>query len=291
VLTAEYAARWGIARDSANESMRVLHGPLTLDAADPLPSARAFVARDYRVDGAQALYHQGGSFFAYRPDVGTYQEHDEPCIKADLYRFLEGARRTPKPGSLSPLQPFQPTRAKVQDVLDALRAVCHLPASKLSPCWLHSDYAAAIDPFDVLPFRNGLLYIPRRQLLASTPRFFALNGIDFSYDPEAPEPVHWLGFLHDLWPGDAQSQETLQECIGYLLTPRTHFQKCALIVGPKRSGKGTIARVTRRLIGERNVCGPTLSHMGEQFGLSTLIGKSVGIIADARSAGEPTRPS
>ena len=58
-----------------------------------------------------------------------------------------------------------------------------------------------------------------------------------------------------------------------------------MIVGPKRSGKGTIGRVIRMLLGDRNVCGPTLSNMAEQFGLSILIGKSVAIIADARISG------
>ena len=58
-----------------------------------------------------------------------------------------------------------------------------------------------------------------------------------------------------------------------------------MLVGPKRSGKGTIGRVTRRLLGVRNVCGPTLANIGEQFGLSVLIGKSVAIIADARISG------
>ena len=80
-------------------------------------------------------------------------------------------------------------------------------------------------------------------------------------------------------------QQTLQEWIGYLLTPRTHFQKIGMLVGPKRSGKGTIGRVTRRLLGDRNVCGPTLANMGEQFGLSILIGKSAAIISDAQIGG------
>ena len=57
------------------------------------------------------------------------------------------------------------------------------------------------------------------------------------------------------------------------------------MVGPKRSGKGTIARVLTRLIGERNVAGPTLSSLSEPFGLEPLLGKSVAIISDARLSG------
>ena len=140
-------------------------------------------------------------------------------------------------------------------------------------------------PFDVLPCRSGLLYIPTRKLLPATPQFFTLNGLEFAFDRHAGEPEHWLRFVHDLWPDDLESRQTLQEVIGYLLTPRTHFQKLFMLVGPKRSGKGTIGRVVRRLLGDRGVCGPTLANMSEQFGLSILIGKSTAIIADARISG------
>ena len=142
-----------------------------------------------------------------------------------------------------------------------------------------------LEPLELLACRNGLLHIPTRQLVPPTPAFFTLTGLDFDYDPAAPEPVRWYRFLHDLWPEDPQSQATLQEWMGYTLTPDTRLQKALLVVGPKRSGKGTIARVKRRLIGERHVCGPTLGNMAEQFGMSILIGKSVAIIADARISG------
>jgi putative DNA primase/helicase len=53
-------------------------------------------------------------------------------------------------------------------------------------------------------------------------------------------------------------------------------------VGPKRSGKGTICRVLRALIGPENVCGPTLASLGDRFGRWPLLGKSLAIIHDAR---------
>jgi energy-coupling factor transporter ATP-binding protein EcfA2 len=88
-----------------------------------------------------------------------------------------------------------------------------------------------------------------------------------------------------LWPGDAQSISTLQEWIGYLLTPDPRQQKILLLVGPRRSGKGTIARVIRGLIGADNIAGPTLSSLGTNFGLWPLLGKAVAMIQDARLSG------
>ena len=79
--------------------------------------------------------------------------------------------------------------------------------------------------------------------------------------------------------------ETLQELFGLLLTPNTAHQKAFLLVGPKRSGKGTIARVLTGVLGRENVVGPTLSSLAQNFGLAPLIGKPLAIISDARIGG------
>lgn len=59
-----------------------------------------------------------------------------------------------------------------------------------------------------------------------------------------------------------------------------------LIVGLKRSGKGTIARVLAQLLGSENVCGPTLSGLGQNFGVAPLVGKPLAIVSDARLSGK-----
>ena len=224
-------------------------------------------------------------FTRISPQLGAYGELDEAAVRAALYLFLEDAQRWTESKGQQPrtLEAFKPTKGKVDNVLDALRAVCNLPASCAPPCWLQDD--PGLDPFEVVACHNGLLHIPTRELLPPTPAFFTLHGLDFAVDPHAPPPVHWLRFLDDLWPADQASRDTLQEWIGYCLTPRTHLQKICLLVGPKRSGKSTIGRVMRRLLGERHVSGPTLANISEQFGLSILVGKSVAIIADARISG------
>ena len=77
----------------------------------------------------------------------------------------------------------------------------------------------------------------------------------------------------------------LQEWFGYCLTADTRQQKILMLIGPKRSGKGTIARVLRQVLGEENCCAPTLAGLGTNFGLWSLIGKRLGIIGDARLSG------
>lgn len=74
----------------------------------------------------------------------------------------------------------------------------------------------------------------------------------------------------------------LQEIFGLMLTTDTRYQKILLIVGPKRSGKGTVGRVLTAMIGKSNVANPTMSSMTGEFGLWPLIDKQLAIISDAR---------
>jgi putative DNA primase/helicase len=111
-----------------------------------------------------------------------------------------------------------------------------------------------------------------------------VNSLPYDYDSAAACP-QWLQFLAALWPDDRQSIETLQEVLGYLLTSRTDLQKMFFLIGPKRSGKGTIARVIRELLGPSNVAGPTLSSLADQFGLQPLLNKRLAVVGDARLGG------
>lgn len=258
----------------ASPSQGLSSSLVTLDPANPFATAKIYLHAQHFTHGALDLRHHGGVFYLYAPST-SYRPHEDAKVRAELYAFLDGAA-TPA-GQL-----FRPTTRRVNDVLDAVRAVTYLPVSPPPPTWIHPGAHPAVD---LLPCVNGLLHLPSRALLPPTPELFALTGIDFAYRVDAPQPLTWFGFLHQLWPGDLESQELLQEWMGYLLTARTHFQKILLLVGPKRSGKGTIGRVIRALVGDSHVAAPTLASLGESFGLSQLLDKSVALIADARISG------
>ncbi|NKB83747.1 hypothetical protein HED51_11340 [Ochrobactrum grignonense] len=144
---------------------------------------------------------------------------------------------------------------------------------------------------ELLPVKNGLLHLPSGKLYQPSPAYFCLNAADVKFDPNAPKPKEWLRFLDQVWPGDTQSIEALQDMFGYLLSPDTSQQKVFLIVGPKRSGKGTIARVLTGIMGQDSVAAPTLASLATNFGLAPLIGKSVAMIGDARLSGRADQAS
>ncbi len=143
----------------------------------------------------------------------------------------------------------------------------------------------------MLPTRNALVHLQSfaegkaTAIAAPTPAFFSPYALDYDFNPAAPKPEHFHAFLESIWPGDDEQKDALQEWFGYLLTPDTSQQKIAFLLGPPRSGRGTIARLIRAMIGSQNVAGPTLSGLGGPFCLSTMIGKPVAIIADAKLSG------
>lgn len=253
---------------SAHQTPRHRHQML---AGVPLEAARALLERDYSHPDGDRLKTWQGVF--YRWDGAGWIEMTTDDVRAMLYRFLEREANTT----------YTPTQSKVTNLLDALKAAAHLDSKRAPPCW--ADGRQGPQPRELMACANGLLHLPTRTLHPPTPAFFSTNAAHYNYRADALPPVHWLSFLHQLWPEDPEPIATLQEVFGYLLTPDTSQQKLFLIIGPKRSGKGTIGRVLARLLGEDNVTSPSLSSLGADFGLQPLIGKLAAIVSDARLGG------
>jgi putative DNA primase/helicase len=246
---------------------------------DPMAVARQFVEARF-ADGAGApllLYHRGG----FHGWSGTcWPEAEERRMRADVYRWLERASYWKGTKDGPELVPFEPTRYKVANVLEALQAVAHLDAKVAPPAWLddRDDPPAG----EVVAMANGLLDLRNRALAPHVPAFYTQHSLPFAYDPAAPKPKRWTRFLGELWPDDDESKQTLAEIMGYVLFGDTRQQKMFLAVGPKRSGKGTIGRVLTGLLGAHNTAAPTLSGLTTNFGLAPLVGKPLAIISDAR---------
>jgi putative DNA primase/helicase len=248
-----------------------------LDPRDPYSTAREFVRRQ------KHLLHHAGSFYRWSALDNYWPSVEDKVVRSDCWAFLSEARKEVtvkgKKGDEDRVVqvPFSPSSKDVSEVLDAAGAQVVYPKANTPPCWLDGR-----EKEDVVAFRNGLLRSKDRALLPPDPLFYNHTSLPFDYDPSAPEPAEWLKFLASLWPEDKGEAALLQEVFGYLVSGDTRMQKIFMMVGPKRSGKGTIGRVLRQMLGPRNVAGPTLESMGEVFGRECLIGKTLALIADAR---------
>lgn len=255
---------------------------------DPHRLARLFLKTHSTPDGIPTLRYWLEEW--HRWDGTHYQAISPSEIKAELIGSIKAefdriAREDMKVA-------LKVTTGVTANTMAAVQNLCLLSSKKCpsQPAWLGYEDEDLPDPREILPARNGLIHLPalsegRDAVIEPTPLYFSPNTLGYDFNQDAPEPKEWLNFLASLWGEDHESIESLQEWFGYLLTADTSQQKILMIVGPKRSGKGTIARILAAVVGRQNCSSPTLSGLATNFGLAPLIGKTVAIFADARLSG------
>jgi putative DNA primase/helicase len=259
---------------SVEEPADVMSVSIWPPPSDPMAVARAALPM-WTVADVDALRFWRAGWMVWRAS-GQWVEVERSAVSSTLYETLEHAVYPDG----DDLKDWRPNRKKIGDLLEAFGAITFLPETVDPPAWL--DDTDGPPPGEVVACTNGLLHVTTRTLLAHDPRFFTRVAVPFPYEPDGVPPERWLAFLDDLWPGDTEAIAALQEWFGYVISGRTDLHKILLLVGPMRSGKGTIARVLTALVGKPNVAGPTLASLGMNFGLSPLLAKTLAIVSDAR---------
>ena len=180
------------------------------------------------------------------------------------------------------------TKTAVTNVLETVKAAC-LVQSTSEP---HSYIAQAPEKLvgGIVCLRDryaSVEMLENGDAIKSTPAFFNLNATEFDYKhpSECSDPTNWLNFLDRSMP-DKEAQRTLQQWFGYCLTLSMTQHKMLFLLGPKRSGKGTICRILNALVGSKNCTGSTLSQLAGNFGMWPMIGSQLCVIADARLTGQ-----
>lgn len=263
---------------------------------DPHRLARGFLQRFFK-DETLSLRYWRDEF--HRWDGCAYRPVPDQEIRSELTQYIrsefeklyrerrqEYLARGPSGNGEKPPQPIRKVTMKLlADTLQALRASACLSFAVEPPAWLNG--AAPFPASQALACANGILNVPAwagsgAGLHPLTPRFFSPTALSYGFDADAAPADSWLRFLRSVWPHDPEAIAALQDWFGYCLLPDTSQQKILMFVGPKRSGKGTIARVLSRLVGLSNAASPTLGSLGSPFGLQPLLHKTLAIISDAR---------
>jgi len=238
-----------------------------------------------------------GDTYSFDGDDGwqkTSEKEEGPWIRQTIQdSFDEHARAVSKLKQVSE-KPKPVSGSLINDTFRALQQLCKRDiSSRLEPpFWLepYDDWNAA----DVLAFPNGILNLRhysespqyREHFIPPTPRLFSEHRVEFNYDPHAQESPVWNQFLESL-DQDEEWYTLLQQIMGYNLWLGWDLQKYFQLVGPRRSGKGTITNVQMNLIGGRPaVCSPGLKNFADEFGLEQAIGKRLAIIPEAAMPGK-----
>lgn len=204
----------------------------------------------------------------WRWDGKHYVKVSESELTAIVFTWLDDRRTHTKP-------------SHAKEVVKALEALCRVPFSVEQPAFIKGN--RDINPHNIISVTNGLLDIGDiggdLDLHDHTPVWFSPTSLPYAFDQNAG-CAKWDSFLREVLENDDRI-ELLQKWFGLCLVPDTSYQKLLMMVGPKRSGKGTVLRTLQHVIGPDACVSPTLSSLASDFGLWQLIGKTVAMFPDA----------
>ena len=258
-------------------------GLVVLDANNPITNAKKFLESQYSCEEGVKLVHYADDWYTH---LGTHYELiEEQTIRSALYKFLDKCVKQVK-GNIAP---FNPNPANVSAILDSVKALVHLEnkPNTRPPVWLAGYANDKPDASKLISLQNGIFHFEQNILIPHSLGFYTTNSLPFAYDPKADCP-NWLKFLDDLWPNDDESKQLLQEYMAYVLSGDTKQQKMLNLVGPRRSGKGTINKILVALLGQHNTVAPQMDELVDSFGLQPWLNKLLASFTDARLTGRNT---
>lgn len=264
--------------------------PVATDLLDRWPFVRYAGS-----EGVRRTIHWRGDWWDH---VGShYQLVTERSIENSLWRVLTDATyehvgEADAEGNRDvQLRRWEPNRQKVGNVVKALEARCEVADGVEPGSWLIFPDEAWLTPYvneerrdRLVSFTNVMLDPVTQTTVEHSDAYLNTYALPFEYDVAAECPT-WTAYLESILSAD--SVKLLQEWFGYVVSGRTDLQKMLYMLGPSRSGKGTIALILSSLIGMVNVAGPTMHGFAGQFGLQPMMGKPLAIFDDVRL---PPRP-
>jgi hypothetical protein len=245
-----------------------------LSKAAPMDNAKAFARDRLRKNGALATYYYHGDWWQWNGRF--YEIAPADRIAGSVYDYLDPARARTGDGD----ERFRPKPEHADQLIKCLKACVAVDDRDGPPRWL--DNRKQPSAANLLVFQNCLVDVETGEVSDLTPTLWAHGGVGFAFDPRAQCP-RWERFLEEAFPGDRESQTTIEEQLGYGMTNDTRFEKGALWIGVKRSGKTTLAWVQERLAGV-GACVSLSFHdwMKTENSREHLVGKKVGVFADVR---------
>lgn len=131
----------------------------------------------------------------------------------------------------------------------------------------------------LLNCKNGMLDLRTLELRPHDPKYLSARQIPIAWDPDATCPTY------DTWLEDRVGKAQMpvvNEAISQFLDPSRTPSKALFLFGPSRSGKSTVLRLAKALVGgEEAVSALTLQQLADDhFAAAELFGKPVNVCPD-----------
>ncbi|MBE3139528.1 MAG: hypothetical protein IMZ53_02990 [Thermoplasmata archaeon] len=243
--------------------------------------ANEWIRRERTVDGCVTIRNYGGQWVEWAGQC--YNNLETDVFRGQMYDFLNGKRyyKTTKEGTT--VEPYKPTRAKVNDIVDALNRWCPIVGDP--PRWLIKTDLP--EPINLIVFNNGILdvneYVQGRiKFYNPNPGLFSFDALPYDFDEDLESDV-WEQFLQEIYSGNEEKIRLLAQWFGYNCVPDMSFEKLMLLTGRPRSGKSTVLETLQAVLGERQCCETSFQSLTGSFGYQPLLGKLAAIIGDAKS--------
>jgi P4 family phage/plasmid primase-like protien len=145
-------------------------------------------------------------------------------------------------------------------------------------CAARGDVITCEPVSDYINCRNGMLLWSTGVLYPHDPSFHSTVQLPVEWDPYASCPQFDV-FAKEVMADDAIPY--LWEIIGYLVYSGNPLQRAFLFHGSGINGKGTLIRVLKALLGERNISAVTLTDIAEaRFEVASLHGRIANLAGD-----------
>jgi len=134
----------------------------------------------------------------------------------------------------------------------------------------------------LINLQNGMLNLETEELSPHDKEHFSTIQLGVKFDVNAS--CHpWEKFLDEIFEGDLERIDLVQEFMGYSLVPDTSHEKALLLIGEGANGKSTLLRVWEQIAGTENISSVTLANLQNQFHRVTLHRMLLNIAAEVNA--------
>lgn len=238
---------------------------------EPYLFAEEMLQRHFTADGVLTLrFHTDASFWLWSPTKARYEMLSEAEVCARVARLLVDAEETTPDGEVRPVKIKSSTWVELVKNLRILT--------------LASEHGGGVllSARGGVPFKNGWLDVETGDLLPIGPDRDVRWNVPLDYSDGGGSIREWNRFLDSIgWGEGTEEYRLLRQWFGYLLSGSKDQQKALVLVGPTRSGKGTILDVAGAMLGDGAV-GTQMDMLADKNGLENVVGKGLITVGDAR---------
>ncbi len=148
--------------------------------------------------------------------------------------------------------------------------------------------APIVDEFDnnkyYVNLRNGIYDLKEGCLIPhDNIKYYSRQQCPGKYDLDTPadDLTLWKKYFDELFEGDNSRVYEMIDCLSQSITPRLHYGRMYLLIGPAGTGKSTIQELTESLVGGPGYySAQTLQKIGSRFGGSVFAGYYLNCVRD-----------